>query len=127
MLFRSHLDYGNYTDSLGIHHDSDNANLWMVPLGLRYSQTMKSGSWSIKPLAEAGYLWTFGDRDGNDRVSLNGAANTFGYDVSDGGSFYGRLGVEAEHGSMTYGIGYQYQKGSDVRSNLWSVALRYKF
>ncbi len=123
----AHLDYGNYTDSLGIHHDSDNANLWMVPLGLRYSQTMKSGSWSIKPLAEAGYLWTFGDRDGNDRVSLNGAANTFGYDVSDGGSFYGRLGVEAEHGSMTYGIGYQYQKGSDVRSNLWSVALRYKF
>ena len=123
----AHLDYGDYTDSLGIHHDSDASNLWLAPLGVRYTNTVKTGSWTLKPVAEVGYLWTFGDRDGNDRVSLNGAADTFGYEVADDGSFYGRLGLEAEHGRMTYGIGYQYQKGSSVKSNAFTFALKYKF
>jgi len=83
--------------------------------------------WNVKPIAEAGYLWTLGDRNSDERLNINGSASTFGYDVSDSGSFYGRLGIEAEHGPMTYGLGYQYQKGSDVRSNVWSLALRYKF
>ena len=123
----AHLDYGNYTDSLGIHHDSDNANLWLIPVGLRYTQDFSMDGWNVKPIAEAGYLWTLGDRNSDERLNLNGSSSTFGYDVSDSGSFYGRLGIEAEHGPMTYGLGYQYQKGSDVRSNVWSLALRYKF
>ena len=123
----AHLDYGNYTDSLGIHHDSDNANLWLIPVGLRYTQDFSMDGWNVKPIAEAGYLWTLGDRNSDERLNINGSASTFGYDVSDSGSFYGRLGIEAEHGPMTYGLGYQYQKGSDVRSNVWSLALRYKF
>ena len=60
-------------------------------------------------------------------VSLDGTANAFGYDIADSGTFYGRLGLEATKGDMTYGIGYQYQKGDSVRSNTWMAAVRYKF
>lgn len=123
----AHLDFGDYTDSLGIHHDGDTANLWLVPVGLRYSQTSQHGSWMLKPIAEIGYLWTMGDRTGMETVSLDGTANAFGYDIADSGTFYGRLGLEATKGDMTYGIGYQYQKGDSVRSNTWMAAVRYKF
>ena len=123
----AHLDFGDYTDSLGIHHDGDTANLWLVPVGLRYSQTSQHGNWTLKPIAEIGYLWTMGDRTGMETVSLDGTANAFGYDIADSGTFYGRLGLEATKGDMTYGIGYQYQKGDSVRSNTWMAAVRYKF
>ena len=123
----AHLDFGDYTDSIGVHHDADTANLWLVPVGLRYSLTSQHGNWNIKPIAEAGYLWTMGDRNGTETVSLDGTANAFGFDLADSGTYYGRLGVEAEKGNLTYGLGYQYQKGDTVRSNTWMGAVRYKF
>ncbi len=123
----AHFDFGDYTDSIGVHHDADTANIWLLPVGLRYSLTSQHGSWSLKPIAEVGYLWTLGDRDGVETVSLNGQANAFGFDLADPGTYYGRLGVEAQKGDITYGIGYQYQKGDSVRSNTWMAAVRYKF
>lgn len=66
----AHLGTDAYTDSIGVRHDSDDANVWMFPLGLRYSADIKNGIWTIRPMAEAGYVWTFGDRDGTDKVSL---------------------------------------------------------
>ena len=68
-----------------------------------------------------------GDRNGTETVSLDGTANAFGFDLADSGTYYGRLGVEAEKGNLTYGLGYQYQKGDTVRSNTWMGAVRYKF
>ena len=123
----AHLDFGDYTDSIGVHHDADTANIWLLPVGLRYSLTSQHGNWTIKPIAEAGYLWTLGDRDGTETVSLDGQASAFGFDLADSGTYYGRLGVEAQKGDITYSIGYQYQKGDSVRSNTWMAAVRYKF
>ena len=123
----AHLGTDAYTDSIGVRHDSDDANVWMLPLGVRYGVDVKSGSWTIRPIAEAGYVWTFGDRDADDKVSLDGASDAFGFDIADAGSWYGRLGVEAARGSMTYGIAYQYQDGSSVQSNTWTAAVRYHF
>lgn len=91
----AHLGTDAYTDSIGVRHDSDDANVWMFPLGLRYSADIKNGIWTIRPMAEAGYVWTFGDRDGTDKVSLGGASDAFGLDIADAGSWYGRLGVQA--------------------------------
>lgn len=123
----AHLDFGSYTDNLGIHHNADNANLWLVPVGLRYSQISQHGSWTLKPSVELGYLWTAGDRNGLDRLNLNGSMNTFGYDLADTGSFYGRVGLEAQKGSLTYNLGYQYQKGSSSHSNALMAGVSYKF
>lgn len=123
----AHLGTDAYTDSIGVRHDSDDANVWMFPLGLRYSADIKNGIWTIRPMAEAGYVWTFGDRDGTDKVSLGGASDAFGFDIADAGSWYGRLGVQAAKGNFTYGVAYQYQHGTSVQSNTWTAAVRYHF
>lgn len=123
----AHLGTDAYTDSIGVRHDSDDANVWMFPLGLRYSADIKNGTWTIRPMAEAGYVWTFGDRDGTDKVSLGGASDAFGFDIADAGSWYGRLGVQAAKGNFTYGVAYQYQHGTSVQSNTWTAAVRYHF
>lgn len=123
----AHLGTDAYTDSIGVRHDSDDANVWMFPLGLRYSADIKNGIWTIRPMAEAGYVWTFGDRDGTDKVSLGGASDAFGFDIADAGSWYGRLGVQAAKGNFTYGVACQYQHGTSVQSNTWTAAVRYHF
>lgn len=123
----AHLGTDAYTDSIGVRHDSDDANVWMFPLGLRYSADIKNGTWIIRPMAEASYVWTFGDRDGTDKVSLGGASDAFGFDIADAGSWYGRLGVQAAKGNFTYGVAYQYQHGASVQSNTWTAAVRYHF
>ena len=122
-----HLGTDAYTDSLGVRHDSDDANLWLLPLGVRYSADLQNGGWTVRPMAEAGYVWTFGDRDGTDKVGLNGAGDAFGFNIADAGSWYGRLGVEAAKGNMTYGVAYQYQHGTSVKSNTFGVKVGYRF
>lgn len=122
-----HLGTGNYDNSLGMSYDADDQNLWLLPVGVTYSAEVQSGDWTVKPIAEVGYVWTMGDRDTDQTVSLNGASDTFGFETADSGSFIGRLGIEAEKSDVTYGLSYEYQKGDTVKANKWMVNLTYSF
>lgn len=122
-----HLGAGNYDNSLGMDYDADDQNLWLLPVGVTYSAEVQSGDWTVKPIAEVGYVWTMGDRDTDQTVSLNGASDTFGFETADSGSFIGRLGIEAEKSDVTYGLSYEYQKGDTVKANKWMVNLTYSF
>lgn len=122
-----HLGAGNYDNSLGMSYDADDQNLWLLPVGVTYSAEVQSGDWTVKPVAEVGYVWTMGDRDTDMTVSLNGAADSFGFETADSGSFIGRLGIEAEKADVTYGLSYEYQKGDTVKANKWMVNLTYSF
>lgn len=122
-----HLGTGNYDNSLGMSYDADDQNLWLLPVGVTYSAEVQSGDWTVKPIAEVGYVWTMGDRDTDQTVSLNGANDTFGFETADSGSFIGRLGIEAEKSDVTYGLSYEYQKGDTVKANKWMVNLTYSF
>ena len=122
-----HLGAGNYDNSLGMDYDADDQNLWLLPVGVTYSAEVQSGDWTVKPIAEVGYVWTMGDRDTDQTVSLNGAADTFGFETADSGSFIGRLGIEAEKANVTYGLGYEYQKGDTVKANKWMANLTFSF
>lgn len=99
----------------------------MLPVGVKYSADVKAGSWTIRPIAEVGYVWNMGDRDATQTVSLNGASNGFGYDVADNGSYIGRFVVEAEKANVTYGLGYEYQKGDSVKANKWMANVNWSF
>ena len=77
--------------------------------------------------SEVGYIWNLGDRDSTQTVSINGISNGFCYDVTDTGSYIARLAVEAEKGSITYGLGYGYQKGDSVKDNQWMASVNWKF
>lgn len=122
-----HLGAGDYSNSLGMEYNADDQNLWLLPVGVTYSAEVQSGDWTVKPIAEVGYVWTMGDRDADQTVSLNGASDTFGFETADSGSFIGRLGIEAEKADVTYGLSYEYQKGDTVKANKWMVNLTYSF
>lgn len=122
-----HLGAGNYDNSLGMSYDADDQNLWLLPVGVTYSAEVQSGDWTVKPIAEVGYVWTMGDRDTDQTVSLNGASDTFGFETADRGSFIGRLGIEAEKSDVTYGLSYEYQKGDTVKANKWMANLTFSF
>lgn len=122
-----HLGTGNYNNSIGMSYDGDDMNLWLLPVGVKYSADVKAGSWTICPIAEVGYVWNMGDRDATQTVILNGASDGFGYDVADNGSYIGRFVVEAEKANVTYGLGYEYQKGDSVKANRWMANLNWSF
>lgn len=122
-----HLGTGNYTNSIGMAYDGDDMNLWLLPVGVKYSADVKAGSWTIRPIAEVGYVWNMGDRDATQTVSLNGASDGFGYDVTDNGSYIGRFVVEAEKANVTYGLGYEYQKGDSVKANKLMANVNWSF
>lgn len=122
-----HLGTGNYTNSIGLSYDADDANLFLLPVGVKYSAEHKAAGWTLRPIVEVGYVWAMGDRDGQQTVSLNGTSNGFGYDVTDSGSYIGRFVLEAEKANVTYGLGYEYQKGDSVKANKWMVNLNWNF
>lgn len=122
-----HIGTGNYTNSIGMSYDVDEQNLWLLPVGVTYSCEAQKGDWTIRPVVEAGYVWAMGDRDTNQIVSLNGAADGFGFDTADSGSFISRFAVEAEKANVVYSLGYEYQKGDTVKANKWMANMTFTF
>lgn len=122
-----HLGTGDYTNSLGMNYDVEDQNLWLLPVGVSYSTEIKYNDWTVKPMAEVGYMWAMGDRQTDQTVSLYGTADSFGFDVADSSSFFGKLGVTAENDKIAYGIAYQYQKGDTVDANQWIANVEFKF
>lgn len=117
---------GDFTDSLGMKHETENANLWNLPVGVEFRHEVKNGNWSLTPVAEIGYNFAMGDKDTKETVSLGNAADTFASDIGES-AFLARLGVEAENSTWTLGGGYRYQKGSDTQSNQWYIQAGYRF
>lgn len=117
---------GDFTDSLGMKHETENANLWNLPVGVEFRHEVKNGNWSLTPVAEIGYNFAIGDKDTKETVSLGNAADTFSFDIGES-AFLARLGVEAENSTWTLGGGYRYQKGSDTQSNQWYIQAGYRF
>lgn len=117
---------GDFSDSLGMKHETENANLWNLPVGVEFRHEVKNGSWSLTPVAEIGYNFAMGDKDTKETVSLGNAADTFSFDIGES-AFLARLGVEAENSTWTLGGGYRYQKGSDTQSNQWYIQAGYRF
>lgn len=117
---------GDFTDSLGMKHETENANLWNLPVGVEFRHEVKNGNWSLTPVAEIGYNFAMGDKDTKETISLGNAADTFSFDIGES-AFLARLGVEAENSTWTLGGGYRYQKGSDTQSNQWYIQAGYRF
>lgn len=117
---------GDFTDSLGMKHETENANRWNLPVGVEFRHEVKNGNWSLTPVAEIGYNFAMGDKDTKETVSLGNAADTFSFDIGES-AFLARLGVEAENSTWTLGGGYRYQKSSDTQSNQWYIQAGYRF
>lgn len=122
-----HLSVGDYTNSIGLHYDQSDSNLFLLPVGVKYSADYEHGDWTYRPVAELGYVWNLGGNAVDQTVSLDGTAAGFQYDVTDRGSFIGKLGLEATKGDVTYGLSYEYQKGSNVQSSRYDAKVNFRF
>lgn len=121
-----HVSADDYTDSLGFRHDTESANIWNLPVGVQYRHEVKSGSWTLAPIVEIGYLFALGDKDVNETYGYGDASSVFASDIAEN-SFIGKLGFAAKKDAMSYELHYGYQKGSDVKSNQWGVQISYAF
>lgn len=121
------LTTDKYTSSAGLFYDKETQDLYLLPVGVDYSLQMNRGSWILKPYAGLSYIWTMGDRNANQTVTYGTATDGFAYDISDAGSFLGKLGLSASKGDYSFGVGYAYQNGSTTDSHTWTVQASYAF
>ena len=121
------LTTDKYTSSAGLSYDKETQDLCLLPVGVDYSLQVHSGSWILKPYAGLSYIWTMGDRNANQTVTYGIATDGFAYDISDAGSFLGKLGLSASKGDYSFGVGYTYQNGSTTDSHTWTVQASYAF
>jgi len=128
------VDGGSYNGTIGgevaANYNNDKANIWMLPIGIGVQyETVTSDGWKLRPMADIAYVWTFGDNNSAMDVTVPGvnATDRLGYDIMDSGFFVGKLGVEAEKGDWTYGLGYAYQKGGHAQNNKFTVNVTYSF
>lgn len=121
------LTTDSYTSSLGLHYDSADQDLFLLPVGADYHVNLKKGNWTLRPHVGLGYVWTLGDRRADTMVSYMQGADALSYDTADAGSLLLSAGIEAENGSTALGIGYSWQKGSTVDSQTWNIHVGYRF
>ena len=121
------LTTDQYTSSLGIHYDSETQNLFLLPVGVDYSADIDHGSWKLRPYIGAGYIWTMGDRNGDQTISYGNATDTIAFDTADSGSFLAKAGITADWNTFSFGIGYAYQKSDNVKNNVWMANASFKF
>ena len=121
---------GSIDGSAAAHYSPDKANLWLLPIGVSISsESVTASGWKVRPTADIAYVWALGDRDNTMGITVPGidAYDRLGYELMDSGFFVGKLGLEAEKGDWTYGVGYSYQKGSDTKNNKLFVNFSYSF
>ncbi|MDO4920678.1 MAG: autotransporter domain-containing protein [Phascolarctobacterium sp.] len=117
-----------YNGQKAFSYDAERQNLWTLPVGvsLRHETTTNNG-WKLTPQVDVSYIWAFGDTDNDMDVSLLGGRSHLNYTVMDSGSWLGTVAFEATKADWTCGLGYSYQKGSDMQSDKWFVNVEYSF
>ena len=122
-----HLGVKDYTNNLGFSYDADAQNMFLLPLGVKFFGESKFNNWTIRPKAQLGYVWTLGNRNTSQTLRYGNASDSFSYDTADSGYFTAGVGIEAQKGSMMYGLSYQHRKGSSTKNNAFMVEARCTF
>lgn len=128
------IDTDSYNGSIdgktAAHYSTDKADLWLLPVGISIShESVTAGGWKVRPTADIAYVWTLGDKNTAMDITVPGvnATDRLGYDIMDSGFFVGKLGLEAEKGDWTYGLGYACQKGSHAQNSKFMLNVTYRF
>ena len=128
------IDTDSYNGSIdgktAAHYSTDKADLWLLPVGISIShESVTASGWKVRPTADIAYVWTLGDKNIAMDITVPGvnATDRLGYDIMDSGFFVGKLGLEAEKGDWTYGLGYACQKGSHAQNSKFMLNVTYSF
>lgn len=128
------IDTDSYNGSIdgktAAHYSTDKADLWLLPVGISIShESVTAGGCKVRPTADIAYVWTLGDKNTAMDITVPGvnATDRLGYDIMDSGFFVGKLGLEAEKGDWTYGLGYACQKGGHAQNSKFMLNVTYSF
>ena len=129
------IDSGDYTGTINgsaaFHYQTERANVFSMPIGIGiHSDSKTSNGWHYKTQFDISYIPTFGDKEANMHVRAANIPNAFdrlSYDIIDGNSVVASLGFNMERNNIAFGIGYSYQKGSDIDNHRLQAGFQLKF
>ena len=110
--------------------DIDDQNIFQMPIGVTVSADFETSGWTIAPKFDLSVVPTFGDKDADLKLGINGASVTSDYDVRvvDSNPVQAQLGVNATNGAWGFGLSYKLGVGSDERqNNSFNANVRYAF
>lgn len=118
----------NYNGNVAFQNEADSQNVWTLPVGVSLrNETVTESGWRFTPKFDLAYIFAFGDTDSAVTVNSGSGMSTLSYDVMDSSSWLASAALEAGNGDWSYGVGYSYQKGSDVENNKWFLNVNYSF
>ena len=122
-----HLSQGDYTSSAGFSYEQDDQNLFLIPMGVKFTTERKVHDWNVKPMAEVGLVINTGDKDTKATISDGTNVDALDYTIVNGTSLVGKMGVQAEKENLTVGVSYRYQKSSDTSDRRIHLNVGYRF
>lgn len=110
---------GYYGGSELFRYDPAEKDIFSLPFGVGFVSENKNDSWTTRLYADVAYVPVIGGRSADMHVRAVGidAEDVFGYDVSNGSSFVGSIGVKQESDSFEWGLSYRYSGNSDWHNN----------
>ena len=110
--------------------DIDDQNIFQMPVGVTVSADFETNGWTIAPKFDLSVVPTFGDKDADLKLGVNGVSATSDYSVRviDSNPVQAQLGVNATNGAWGFGLSYKLGVGSDERQdNSFNAQVRYAF
>ena len=110
--------------------DIDDQNIFQMPVGVALSADFETNGWTLAPKFDLSVVPTFGDKDADLKLGINGVSATddLSARVIDSNPVQATLGINATNGDWGFGLSYKLGVGSDERmNNSFNAQVRYAF
>ena len=97
--------------------DADTAGIFSIPVGVTVAKEFTSESWTVKPALDLTLTGNFGDDTLDGEVNWNGVSNrnvATESEIVDNFTYSAALGVAAQNGNFSFGLGVNYTGSSNV-------------
>ena len=111
----SSIDLDDYSVSDIASYDADTMDIFSIPVGVTIAKEFQGESWSVKPSLDLSVQGNFGDDTSDGTVhwtGVDGLATNVSSEMMDNFTYGATLGVSAQTGSFSMGLGVNYT-GSD--------------
>ena len=116
----SSIDIDNYSvdgEQTYAHFSSQSMDVFSIPVGVTVAKDIVAGSWTVKPSFDLTLTGNFGDDEFDGDVTWEGISNHVtqtSTEVLDNFTYGATLGVAAQTGNFSLGLGVNYTGSSNV-------------
>ena len=131
----SSLDLDDYTVDSAVAgevagYEADSLSIFSIPVGVTISKDIVAGNWTVKPSFDLTLQGNFGDEEAEGTVGWNGVSNldkNLTTEVFDNFTYGANLGVAAQTGNFSLGVGVGYVGSSNTDEFSASANARFTF